>query len=153
MASGPGGFVPSGGQVGRQTSHGSISQLPPGAAAPSTYFDGSSGSGGPTAGSSHYPLQVANPHSSIQSSFRAELAEGSSSSKAPQVTSEGGTQLAQAEKMSASAPLPEGDIVIHMDGGRLPVSDHGVSAPGSGNKTPPVVLSHSEAPPAYVEVL
>jgi hypothetical protein len=147
MATGAGALLSSGdqskGEVGRQASHSSISPLPPGAAAPSTYLDSSSGSGGPPPGSSRYPLQVVNPPSSIRSSFPAEMVDGSSSSaKAP--------LSVRAEQKSAPPPLHEGDIVIHMDGRRLPLSDHGGLASGSGSKTlAQPEVSHSDAPPAY----
>jgi hypothetical protein len=156
MATGAGGLLSSApsaqskGEAGRQVSHSPISYLPPGAAAPSTYLDSSSGSGGPPPGSSRYPLQVVNPPSSIRSSFPAEMAEGSSA-KAPLVVSEGGGQSARAEKKSAPPPSHEGGIVIHMDGGRLPVSDDGGMASGSGSKTlAQPEVSNSDAPPAYV---
>ena len=158
LATGAGGLVSSApsaqsrGEVGRQPSHSSISHLPPGAAAPGTYLDSGSGSGDPTAGSSRYPLQVVGPPASIRSSFPAEMMDRSSgSAKAPLVVSEGGSQSARAEKKSALPPPNEGDIVVHMDGGRLPVSDHGGLASGSGSKTliQPGV-SNADAPPAYV---
>lgn len=141
-----------GGEVGRQTSHGSISsQLPPGAAAPSTYLGSSSGSG-PPPGPSRYPLQAVNPPS-IRSSFPVEMVGSSNSSaKAPLVVSDGGGQSARAEKKSASGPsLPEGDVIVHTDGGRLPVPGHGLLASGSGSKTPAQPeVSNSDSPPAYV---
>jgi len=157
MATGAGGLfssVPhaqSQGDVGRQASHSSISHLPPGAAAPATYLDSSSsGSGGPTAGSSRYPLQMANPPSSIRYSFSAATVDDSSSS-AKVVVSEVGTQPAGAEKKSAPFPSHEGDIVIHVDGGRLPVSVHEGLASNSGSKTPDQLeVSNFDAPPAYV---
>lgn len=161
MATGAGGLlssVPSaqsrGGEVGRQASHGSISHLPPGAAAPATHSGSSSGSG-PTPGSNRYPPQMANTPSSIRPSFPAETGGSSNSSaKAPLVVSEGGRQSARVEKKSALGPSsPEGDIIVHTDGGRLPVpvSDHGLLASGSGSKTPAQPeVSNSDAPPAYV---
>ncbi|KAI9466086.1 hypothetical protein BJY52DRAFT_320693 [Lactarius psammicola] len=156
MATGAGGLLSSvpgaqskGGEVGRQASHSSIGHLPPGAAAPATYL-GSSGGLGPAPGSSRYPLQAINPPSS---SFPVEKVDSSNSSvKAPLVVFEGGRQPAQAEKKSAlDPPLPEGDIIVHMDGGRLPVPDHGLLASGSGSKTSAQPeISNSDAPPAYV---
>ncbi|KAH9079294.1 hypothetical protein EDB83DRAFT_2310981 [Lactarius deliciosus] len=140
-----------GGEVGRQTSHGSISQLPPGAAAPSTYLGSSSGSG-PPPDPSRYPLQVVNPPS-IRSSFPVEMVGSSNSSaKAPLVVFEGGGQSARAEKKSASGPSsPERDVIVHTDGGRLPVPGHGLLASGSGSKTPAQPgVSNSDSPPAYV---
>ncbi|KAH9180432.1 hypothetical protein EDB89DRAFT_1919100 [Lactarius sanguifluus] len=140
-----------GGEVGRQTSHGSIIQLPPGAAAPSTYL-GSSSWSGPPPGPGRYPLQVVNPPS-IRSSFPVEMVGSSNSSaKEPLVVSEGGGQSARAEKKSASGPsLPEGDVIVHTDGGRLPVPGHGLLASGSGSKTPAQPeVSSSDSPPAYV---
>lgn len=119
-----------GGEVGRQTSHSSNGHLPPGAAAPATYLGSSSSGSDSIPGSSRYPLQVANPPS-IRS----------------MVISEGG----RAEKKSAPAPLLEEDIVIHTDGGRLPVPNHGLLASGSGTKVPTQPeVSNSDAPPAYV---
>ncbi|KAH9059987.1 hypothetical protein EDB87DRAFT_650994 [Lactarius vividus] len=150
LSSAPG--APSkGGEVGRQTSHGSISQLPPGAAAPSTYLGSSNGSG-PPPGPSRYPLQVVNPPS-IRSSFPVEMVGASNSSvKVPLVVSEGGGQSARAEKKSASGPsLPEGDVIVHTDGGRLPVPGHELLTSGSGSKTPAQPeVSNSDSPPAYV---
>lgn len=156
VATGGGGFLSSipgaqyrGGEVGRQASHGPISHLPLGAAAPATHLGSSSGSG-PTPGSSRYPLQVVNP---VPSSFPAEMVGGSNSStKVPLVVSDGGRQSAGVEKKSApDPPSPEGDIIIHTDGGRLPVSDHGLLASGSGSTTSAQPeVSNSDAPPAYV---
>lgn len=74
-----------------------------------------------------------------------------SASKAPLVMSESGGQSVRAEKKSAPPPLPEDGIVIHSDGGRLPVSDHGLLASGSEPKVSvQPAISHSDAPPAYV---
>ncbi len=159
LATGAGGLLSSvpgaqsrGGEVGRQASHSSTGHLPPGAAAPATYLGSSSGSGS-TPGSSRYPPQAVNPPSSILSSFPVEKVDSSNSfAKAPLVVSEGGGQSARAEKKSApDPPLPEGDIIIHMDGGLLAVPDHGLLASGSGSKTPAQPeVSNSDAPPAYV---
>lgn len=133
LSSNPG--APSkGGEVGRQTSYSSNGHLPPGAAAPATYLGSSSSGSDSIPGSSRYPLQVANPPS-IRS----------------MVVSDGGSHSARAEKKSAPAPLPEEDILIHTDGGRLPVSNHGLLASGSETKVPAQpIVSNSDAPPAYV---
>jgi hypothetical protein len=140
-----------GGEVGRQTSHSSAGHLPPGAGAPATYLGSSSSGSGSIPGSGRYPLQVANPPS-IRSSFPAEMVDNSNSSvKGPLVVSEGGSHSARAEKKSTPAPLPEDDIIIHTDFGRLPVPDHGLLASGSEakNSAQPEV-PNTDAPPAYV---
>lgn len=125
-----------GGEVGRQTSHSSAGHLPPGAGPPATYLDSSNSGSGSIPGSSRYPLQVDNFNGS---------------SKAPVVVSEGGSHSARVEKKSAPAPLPEDDIIIHMDDGRLPVPSHGLlaSGPETKNSVQPEE-PNSDAPPAYV---
>lgn len=137
-----------GGEVGRQTSHSSAGHLPPGAAAPSTYLGSSSSGSGSIPGSSRYPLQVVGPPSN-RYSLPAEMMD--SSAKGPLVVSDTGSQSVRASKKSAPPAVPEGDIIMHTDGGRLPVSDHGLLASGSETKAPvQPEVSNSDAPPAYV---
>jgi len=140
-----------GGDVGRQASQSSTGHLPPGAASPATYLGSSSSGSGPIPGSSRYPLQVVGPPS-IRSSFPGETVDSfNSTGKAPLVMSESGGQSVRAEKKSVPPTLPEEDIIMHSDGGRLPVSDHGLLASSSGPKTSvQPEIPHADAPPAYV---
>jgi len=121
-------------EVGRQTSHSSISYLPPGAL-PTTYLT-SSGESGPAASSSRYPVPLVNPPNS--------------SGKAPLVISEEGGQ-ARAEKKTTPDPVAGVSMVLLTDGDRLPVSVHGLAAPESGSKaTTQPEEPNIDAPPAYV---
>ena len=145
------GAQPQDGSVGRQASQSSTGHLPPGAAAPATYLGSSSSGSGPIPGSSRYPLQVVGSPST-RSSFPGEMVDDfNSTGKAPFVMSESGGQSVRAEKKSAPPLLAEDDVIIHSDGGRLPVSDHGLLASGSEPKVSvQPAISHSDAPPAYV---
>ncbi|KAI0256575.1 hypothetical protein BJV78DRAFT_290531 [Lactifluus subvellereus] len=146
------------GEVGRQASHISANQLPPGAAPPLDHFSLSGGrSGSGTApGSSWLPLQTLNsplPSAPIRSS--PGVVPSSNTTKALLAASERDIQLRRPEKKPTRDPSSGGDGPIHhTDWGRLQAPDRGPGGSGSGSKhsVPPQVTTPDviDAPPAYV---
>jgi hypothetical protein len=154
-----------GGDVGRQLSHSSAHQLPPGAAPPrdnhnpsvagSGSVSDSSTSGWP---SSRRPLQVINPPLSPMS-VRTSV-DMSSSGSAPMVVSEPDRLSMRPEKNpTQDFPSSSGATFVHSDGGRVEGVGHRPSASGSAGPerkppTQPVPTNEEEpvdAPPAYAE--
>jgi hypothetical protein len=150
-----------GGEVGRQTSHSSVSQLPPGAAPPMDYH-GHSGRGSAsntTPGSSWFPLQTVNTTvSPAPTRFTRGAVPSSSSTKAlPSVHEpEPERQLGRPEKMPTRDVSSSGsDAFMHTDWGRLQAPVPSPPASGSGSsKHPPqprvTTPDMNDAPPAYV---
>ena len=168
-----------GGDVGRQTSHGSAHQLPPGAAPPGSappgaapphdyYSPSVTGSGsvsgssatGPGGPTSRRTLQVINPPlSPMQMRSSVDM---SSSGSAPMVGPEPERPSMWPEKMpSQDFASSSGAILVHSDGGLIEGSGHrpSFSVSGSGEvperrpPTQPIPTNeeHTDAPPAYAE--
>jgi hypothetical protein len=158
-----------GGNVGRQTSHSSTPQLPPGAAPPgaasphgyhspsaagSGSVSGSSTAGGPP---SRRPLQVINAPLSPMS-VRSSV-DVSASGPAPMVAPEPERRLSMQKIPTQDFASSSGALLVHSDGGRIEGGDRRPSASGSGGvlerKPPaqpiPTNEEPADAPPAYAE--
>jgi hypothetical protein len=150
-----------GGEVGRQTSHSSVSQWPRGAAPPMDYYGPSSSGSASSAtpASSWLPLQPIKPSvAPAPTRFIRGAVPSSNSAKAPPAVPEPEPerQLGRPEKKPTRDLSSSGrDVFLHTDWGRIQAPDPSPSASGSGrSKHPPqprvTTPDMNDAPPAYV---